>query len=152
VVGFKMHLEPTAATRDFAGLVQLVFFRGGYAGACLVENGVLSVAWVMVDQLVRTIGLDWSAQSAHLARLSVICLLALDRLSPSRLAIAAIPYGYLRQAPTGPSIFPVGDQLAVVPSFTGDGMAIALYSGLAAAQAVLEGATPLPASARSSAA
>jgi len=33
----------------------------------------------------------------------------------------------------------VGDQLAVVPSFTGDGMAIALYTGLAAARAVLEG-------------
>jgi flavin-dependent dehydrogenase len=44
MVGFKMHLEPTAASRDFAGLVQLVFFRGGYAGACLVENGILSVA------------------------------------------------------------------------------------------------------------
>ena len=36
-----------------------------------------------------------------------------------------------------PTIFPLGDQLAVIPSFTGDGMSIALYSGIAAAQAIL---------------
>src|SRR5204863_421021 len=39
MVGFKLHLEPTAAaTRELAGIVQLVFFRGGYVGACLVED------------------------------------------------------------------------------------------------------------------
>jgi flavin-dependent dehydrogenase len=54
-------------------------------------------------------------------------------------ATAAIPYGYLRRDPIAASVFPVGDQLAVVPSFTGDGMAVALYSGLAAARAWLDG-------------
>jgi flavin-dependent dehydrogenase len=54
-------------------------------------------------------------------------------------ATAAIPYGFLRAKPIAPEVFPVGDQLAVVPSFTGDGMAIALYSGVAAARAVLAG-------------
>jgi menaquinone-9 beta-reductase len=45
MVGFKVHLEQNAAARDLAGLVQLVFFRDGYVGACLVEGGVLSIAW-----------------------------------------------------------------------------------------------------------
>jgi flavin-dependent dehydrogenase len=141
MVGFKMHLEPRQPLA-LAGLVQLVFFRGGYAGACLVEDGILSMAWVMVDTLVRAIGADWAAQSTHLARQSSLIgdlLVGARPLLTKPVATAAIPYGYLRRQPAGAGIFPVGDQLAVVPSFTGDGMAIALYSGLAAAQAVLEG-------------
>ena len=43
------------------------------------------------------------------------------------------------ESPSRRAIFPVGDQLAVIPSFTGDGMSIALFSGIAAAQAVLAG-------------
>ncbi len=143
MVGFKLHLEPTgAASRELAGLVQLVFFRGGYVGACLVEDGILSVAWVMQDHLLRTVGSDWPAQCAHLSRQSSLIgdLLAGARpLFARPAATAAIPYGFLRAQPIAPEVFPVGDQLAVVPSFTGDGMAIALYSGLAAARAVLAG-------------
>ncbi len=143
MVGFKLHLEPTgAATRELAGLVQLVFFRGGYVGACLVEDGILSVAWVMQDHLLRAVGSDWPAQCAHLSRQSSLIgdLLAGARpLFVRPAATAAIPYGFLRAQSIAPEVFPVGDQLAVVPSFTGDGMAIALYSGLAAARAVLAG-------------
>ena len=54
-------------------------------------------------------------------------------------AVAAVPHGYLRTDAIAANILPVGDQLAVIPSFTGDGMAISLYSGIAAAQAVLAG-------------
>jgi hypothetical protein len=142
MVGFKLHLEPTIAARELAGVVQLVFFRGGYVGACLVENGILSVAWVMQDHLVRAVGADWPAQSAHLAAQSSLIgnLLADARpLLAKPVATAAIPYGFLRTQPIAPDVFPIGDQLAVVPSFTGDGMAIALYSGLAAARALLAG-------------
>jgi hypothetical protein len=108
----------------------------------LVEDGILSVAWVMQDHLVRAVGSDWPAQCAHLSRQSSLIgdLFAGARpLFARPVATAAIPYGFLRAQPIAPEVFPVGDQLAVVPSFTGDGMAIALYSGLAAAQAVLAG-------------
>ena len=96
----------------------------------------------MQDHLVRAVGSDWPAQCAHLSRQSSLIgdLLAGARPAFARpAATAAIPYGFLRAQPIAPEVFPVGDQLAVVPSFTGDGMAIALYSGLAAAQAVLAG-------------
>ena len=36
-------------------------------------------------------------------------------------------------------MFPLGDQLCVIPSFTGDGTSLALSSGLGAARAVLAG-------------
>ena len=140
MVGFKLHLEPTANVREtLTGVVQLVFFRGGYVGSCLVENGLLSVAWVIQDQLVRRVGPDWQRQSAYLRSQSSVFADLIAEARPlfmKPLATAAIPYGFLRAEPIAPNIFPIGDQLAVVPSFTGDGMAIALYSGLSAARAL----------------
>ena len=38
-----------------------------------------------------------------------------------------------------PGLFRIGDQAAVIPSFTGEGIALALHSGLAAAAAILAG-------------
>jgi flavin-dependent dehydrogenase len=142
MVGFKLHLHAPAAAAILADVVQLAFFTGGYAGACLVEEGILSLGWVMQEHLVRTVGADWGAQRAFLLRQSPPLGSLLDRARPlfaKPLATAAIPYGFLRSRPIAPGVFPVGDQLAVVPSFTGDGMAIALYSGLAAARALLKG-------------
>ena len=141
-VGFKMHLQPTSAVRDLARTVQLVFFRGGYVGACVVEDEILSLAWVMLDQSVRTVGSGWKEQSEYLARQSSRIgdlLVGARPLIKRPVAVAAIPYGYLRRQSIAPNIYPVGDQLAVIPSFTGDGIAIALYSGVAAARAFLAG-------------
>ena len=53
---------------------------------------------------------------------------------PDPLAVAGIPYGY--QASPG-NLFRLGDQAAVIPSLTGDGIAIALHSGQQAAEAWL---------------
>jgi menaquinone-9 beta-reductase len=140
-VGFKLHLAASATVRALAGVVQIVFFRGGYIGACLVEDKTLSIGWVMEDPMVRIVGADWSAQKSHLARQSrwIADLLADARpLFPKPVATAAIPYGFLRTKAIASAVYPVGDQLAVVPSFTGGGMAIALCSGMAAARAVLD--------------
>jgi flavin-dependent dehydrogenase len=61
-------------------------------------------------------------------------------LLPRPLAVAGIPYGY-QVRPSAPNgLFRLGDQAAVIPSLTGDGMAIALHSGEAAANAWLKGA------------
>ena len=45
-----------------------------------------------------------------------------------------MPYGFVhRPAPEDvPGVFRLGDQVGVIPSFSGDGMAIALHSALAA--------------------
>lgn len=142
IVGFKMHLRPMSAGGDLAGTVQLVFFRGGYVGACVVEGEILSLAWIMPAQSVRTIGSAWKEQRDFLARQSSRLgdlLVGAHAMIERPVAVASIPYGYLRRQSIAPNIYPVGDQLAVIPSFTGDGIAIALYSGVAAARAFLAG-------------
>ena len=55
------------------------------------------------------------------------------------LAVSAIPFGYRRRQAVAPNVYAVGDQLAVIHSFTGDGTAIALMSGVAAAHALVSG-------------
>ena len=143
MVGFKLQLRvsPPALAR-LKDIVQLMMFDGGYIGACIVEDEIVTLCWVMHRALLQVIGADWPAQAAHLVRQSDLLAELLDGAKPEwdkPVAVAAIPYGYLRRQALSPAIFPVGDQLAVIPSFTGDGMSIALLSGIAAAQAVLSG-------------
>lgn len=143
MIGFKLQLRVRAAAlASLDDVVQLVMFDGGYIGAIIVEEEIVTLCWVMHGALLQRIGADWQAQGAYFARQSPILAALLDGAKPrwnKPVAIAAIPYGYLRREPISPTIFPVGDQLAVIPSFTGDGMSIALFSGIAAAQAVLAG-------------
>jgi flavin-dependent dehydrogenase len=61
-------------------------------------------------------------------------------LWPRPLAISPIPYGYLVRESAG--VWCVGDQAAVIPSFTGDGISIALHSAALAAQMFLAGGKP----------
>jgi menaquinone-9 beta-reductase len=141
--GLKIELEPTrAATRALEGMVQLVGYRGGYIGACNVEAGAATICWLVDARAMREVGADWQGQLAFIARGASALgdLLAGARfLSARPAAVSGIPYGYRRRAVIAENVFPLGDQLCVIPSFTGDGTSLALSSGLAAARAVLAG-------------
>jgi menaquinone-9 beta-reductase len=143
MVGFKLQLRVSpAALASLADVVQLMMFNGGYIGAIIVEEDIVTLCWVMHSVVLQKIGSDWQAQAAFFATQSPLFATLLNGAKPrwdKPVAVAAIPYGYLRREPVSPAIFPLGDQLAVIPSFTGDGMSIALLSGIAAAQAVLAG-------------
>ena len=80
--------------------------------------------------------LDWmSRRSPHFGDLIAGAVPLMRR----PLAVSAIPFGYRRRQAVAPNVYAVGDQLAVIHSFTGDGTAIALMSGVAAAHAVASG-------------
>jgi menaquinone-9 beta-reductase len=51
------------------------------------------------------------------------------------LAMSAIPYGYVAEHADG--VWRLGDQAAVIPSFSGDGLSLALHSAHLAAQCFL---------------
>ena len=142
-MGFKLllRLRPEAL-RALEDVVQIAMFDGGYIGASIIEDGLVSLCWVMRRDVLRRIGSSWPSQAAYFSTQSELLGDLLIGAKPEwdkPISIAGIPYGYLRRQSIAPGIFPLGDQLAVIPSFTGDGMAIALYSGIAAAQAILAG-------------
>ncbi len=144
MVGLKLHVEVRPAASPLLDrVVQLAMFDGGYVGACTVEGGVVPLCWVMEASLVKRIGgAGWAEQAEHLSRTSELMgdlLSGAKPLAAKPVAISGIPYGFLRREPIADAVYPLGDQLAVIPSFTGDGIAIALSSGIGAARAVLAG-------------
>jgi flavin-dependent dehydrogenase len=143
MVGFKLQLRVTPDSLGrLEDVVQLATFNGGYIGACIVEDRLVTLCWVLHRALLQRIGTSWPEQAKYFVQQSEILAALLHEAKPQwdkPVAVAGIPYGYLRRSPIATNVFPLGDQVAVIPSFTGDGMSIALYSGIAAAQAVLAG-------------
>ncbi|MGI9403564.1 MAG: NAD(P)/FAD-dependent oxidoreductase [Hyphomicrobium sp.] len=141
MTAYKIQLSLSQeASRALEGLVQLVSYRGGYIGACNVEDDTATICWLMDARAMKEVGPEWTAHLDYISRHSSTMgdLLAGARyLSARPAAVSSIPYGYLRRAVIAANVYPTGDQLSVIPSFTGDGTSLALASGLAAARAVL---------------
>jgi flavin-dependent dehydrogenase len=142
-VAFKMQLRVTPAVAAMLeDLVQLAMFRGGYAGVCLVEGGIATICWVIDRDVAGEAAVTWDAHAAFLAERSEFFAKLLGGatlLWDKPVAVAAIPYGFLRRVVISDAVYPLGDQLVVIPSYTGDGTSIALHTGMAAAQAILGG-------------
>jgi menaquinone-9 beta-reductase len=143
LVGFKMHWRlGEAATRSLRGFMDLYLFSGGYGGLALIEHECANLCLVVRRERLRHLG-DWRGLLAALCAENEFIARTLSgarALWERPLAISSIPYGYL--AEESQAAWRVGDQAAVIPSFTGDGMAIALHSGAMAAAMCLAGRTP----------
>jgi flavin-dependent dehydrogenase len=142
-VAFKMQLGVTPAVAAMLeDLVQLAMFPSGYAGVCLVEGGIATICWVIDRDMTGEAAVAWDAHAAFLAQRSDFFATLLSGATPlwdKPVAVAAIPYGYLRREVISDAIYPLGDQLAVIPSYTGDRTSIALLTGMTAARAVVSG-------------
>lgn len=143
MVGFKAYFELDPAERAaLQGAVEIVMFDGGYAGLQLVEDGRANLCLLVRESHFAEVGRTWPELYArlmhepHLARRFA----GAQAIEAKPLAIARLPFGFLRRQSVGANVYPVGDQAAVTPSFTGDGMAIALHSARLAAQAAGDGA------------
>jgi len=136
-VGMRAAILPSpAAAQALAGTIELHLYDGGYAGLLVQEDGMANLC-LSVEQARMADG-----REAFLARLMDEAPLLAERIGgalPAQWdAIAGVPYGW-RARETEAGIYRVGDQAAVIASLAGDGIAIALASGAAAAQACLHG-------------
>ncbi|MCM0031847.1 NAD(P)/FAD-dependent oxidoreductase [Sandarakinorhabdus limnophila] len=139
-IGFKMYFRDPALSRRLAGTVAVTFFDGGYAGLQPVEGGRLNLCLLVNGVHYRELG-NWPALLARLTREPALAALGdAEPLLPRPLAISRVPYGHLA-GPTTDGLWRLGDQAAVIPSFCGDGMAIALESGRLAATMLAQGAS-----------
>lgn len=143
MIGFKMHwrLSPDQ-TQSLRNWMDLFLFRGGYGGLAMVENDIANLCLVVKGSELRRAG-NWNGILTTLCRENPhidLRLRGASALWERPLAISSIPYGYLAAAPS--DAWRIGDQAAVIPSFTGDGMAIALHSAALAADCCLSGQTP----------
>ena len=140
-IGLKQYFAAPALHRQLAGTVRVVFFDGGYAGLQPVEGGRLNLCLLADGPLYRDLG-NWDALLAHLlAQPGLAALGDAQPLLAKPLAIARVPYGHLAQPAGDDGLWRLGDQAAVIPSFCGDGMGIALESGRLAAAMLAAGAS-----------
>ena len=142
LVGFKMHwhLNPTQ-TRVLREIMEVFLFPEGYGGLSLVEREVANLCLVVRRSWLRKTG-GWSELVSTLLCENPLLLQRFQGAAAMwerPLAISPIPYGYLAGRSSG--LWCAGDQAAVIPSFTGDGMSIALHSAALAAEMYLSGQT-----------
>lgn len=145
LVGLKMYLRLAPDQHaDLAGHVELLLLSGGYAGLQLVEGGAANLCLLIRRDRFTAAGSAWPGlrealerDAPHLRRRLTGAATLLDR----PLSIFRVPYGYVHRASPGdwPTLFRLGDQVAVVASFTGDGMSIALHTAFAAVAALPAG-------------
>ncbi len=140
LVGFKMHWQlAPAQLHSVLDCMDLYLFSGGYGGLSLIEDGIANLCLVVRRSTLRAAG-GWAQLLASILRGNRHLRGILDGatpLWPRPLAISPIPYGYLIRESRG--LWCVGDQAAVIPSFTGDGISIALHSAALATQMFLAG-------------
>ncbi len=142
LVGFKMHwrLHP-ARVDELRDCMELFLFRGGYGGLSLVEGDAANFCFVVRRRMLRAMD-GFDGLLAGLLRGNERLRFYLgdaQALWPKPLAVSPIPYGYLARDMHG--LWRVGDQAVVIPSFTGDGISIALHSAALAARMFLDGSS-----------
>ena len=143
LVAFKMYWKLSPEQQDeLNGCVELNLYHGGYCGLQPVERGMANLCCLVKKTTLQRMGGRWADlfktmqdDCPHLKRR----LAGARPLLTRPLAISSIPYGFVR--PHSQGLWSTGDQAAVIPSFTGDGMSIALHSGRLAAEMYLQGHT-----------
>jgi methionine-R-sulfoxide reductase len=136
-LGLRVRLPPASA-RLVGDAVELHLFDRGYAGTVVQEDGSVNLCMA-----VRRSRLTEAGDPVKLlAMLATECPALGERLAwrdgAVVDAVANVPYGW--RARTGiAGLYRLGDQAGVIPSLAGEGIGIALASGVSAARALLAG-------------
>jgi menaquinone-9 beta-reductase len=137
--GLRAALPPSPSrSRSLEGVIELHLFDQAYAGLLLQEDGCTNLCISVAPARLSEAGgipqlLDELLRASPLLRQRLE-----DVPTEEWEAIAGVPYGWRAEA-TVPGIFRIGDQAAVIASLAGDGIAIALTSGMMAAKAYAAG-------------
>ncbi|GGD54271.1 hypothetical protein GCM10011411_12750 [Aurantiacibacter arachoides] len=140
-LGIRLRLPHTPERqRLLGGAIELHLFPGGYVGIVLQEGGSANLCLAMRKSALADAGGSPQALFAQLARdhPALAARLGDDWRQVRCDTIGAVPYGFIAKD-TAPGLFRLGDQAAVIPSLAGEGISIALASGVTAAQHWLAG-------------
>lgn len=138
LIGFKQrfHLAPGQASK-LARRVELYLFPGGYCGLEPVEDDVGNMSLLIRKSRFAQLG-SWQRLWDHMIKCNPMLAERLKgaiQMTERPLSISALPYGFVRRQSSGPWF--LGDQAAVIPSFAGNGISLALHSAHLAARCYL---------------
>ncbi|MBS1804701.1 MAG: NAD(P)/FAD-dependent oxidoreductase [Acidobacteria bacterium] len=141
-IAFKTYfrLAPDQAA-ELANASELMLYPGGYGGLQPVQGGIANLCCVVQQRFLAKAGFRWEnflAKMQHDCPHLAMRLAEAEELLCKPVAVTHIPYGFMRSV-TEEGLYCIGDQAAVIPSFTGDGISIALHTARCAATAYLAG-------------
>lgn len=134
MIGFKMHFQLREDKKAaLSKHVEIILFNGGYAGLEPIEDGVANFCLVVKKSQYAACGKNWKE---FIGKLLLETPYLADQLEGAKacwekpLAVYGIPYGFIYHSNLDdpPNLYRIGDQMAVIPSFCGEGMAIALHT------------------------
>lgn len=136
-VGLRATLSPSPATEAaLENTIELHLYDGGYAGLLLQEDGAVNLCLTLARE--RMEGQPHQLVAALIEESPLLGERIGKAMPADWEAVAGVPYGW-RARSTDAGCYRLGDQAAVIASLAGDGIAIALASGVAGAQACLAG-------------
>jgi menaquinone-9 beta-reductase len=143
-IGLRTALRPSERLlAELAEVIELHLYDGGYAGLLLQEDGSANLCLSAAAALMKDAGGAEGLVDALARDNAPLAARVGEGEAGEWSAVANVPYGW-RAKRTEENVFRVGDQAAVIASIAGDGIAIALESGLALGRAAAKG-MPAPA-------
>ena len=143
-MGLRWRFAASPRLRQALGdAIELHLFDRGYAGLVLQEEGCANLCLAVRHSAFLSAGRNPVAMLETLLR--TVPSLA-ERLTDEQdmgqaQAVANIPYGWRAHGPAM-DLYRVGDQIGVIPSLAGEGIGIALLSGMTAADAIMRNVGP----------
>ena len=139
-IGFKMYYRMSPAqTADLGDASELTLYAGGYGGIQPVEDRITNFCCVVQRRYFAYAGLRWEGLLTKMQQDCPHLAMRLEGAVPlldKPITVTHIPYGFVRRT-TKDGLYCIGDQAAVIPSFTGDGISVALHTARRAAAAYL---------------
>lgn len=140
-IGFKQHVRLGPSARaELVDAVALVPVPEGYLGLQPVDTEHATLCLAISPARFAAAGGTWTTLMDAIRRRHPLLdgwLAGAWPVQPKPLAVARIPYGFVRATTSG--AWWLGDQAAVVPSFAGAGIGLALASARFAADSFLAG-------------
>lgn len=139
-LGLRVRLAAAPGLSRLVGdAIELHLFPGGYAGLALQEDGSANLCMAVHRSRLHAAG----SPEALLGQLGRALPMLGERLAFRHEfapidAVANVPYGW-RVRGAAPGVARLGDQAGCIPSLAGEGMGIALASGIGAAAAYVRG-------------
>jgi menaquinone-9 beta-reductase len=135
-LGLRAVVQGSAALSALVGdRIELHLFDGGYCGIVAQEDGRVNICMAVRKRRLGEAGKNPRALFDQLGREhpELGARLAYLPADAKIDAIGSVPYGWREKYSRG-SLYRLGDQAAVIPSLAGEGIDIALASGIAAAE------------------
>ncbi len=138
--GFADSPEGKAAEEELAVTTEMYLFDGGYCGIALVEDRRVNVCMLLSRKAFsRVKSVKWQDVAPWLAQENPTLGRRLAGLVPNDsapLTVSQMPFG--KKEPVKDGILYVGDAAAMIAPLCGDGMAMALESGVLMAECINE--------------